>query len=77
MKLPKSRDNPTGDENNKIPRLSHKEAMLVRKSSDYTPRISSLGKEGPGSSASGAVGLAEGIGIDTRKYIESLLSLNR
>ncbi|KAI9773921.1 MAG: hypothetical protein M1840_006147 [Geoglossum simile] len=80
MKLPNLGDNPTSNGDNKNSGLSHKEAMLVRKSSDYAPRISSLGyygKDGAGGSASGVVGLVEGIGIDTRKYIESLLSLNR
>ncbi len=63
-----------------------REAFLVRKASDYSG--SSSGKKASGrfgidvrgSSGGGAWGpskLAEGIGIDTRKYIEDLLSLNR
>ena len=60
----------------------HKEAILVRKSSDHTPRniasLGSYGKDGAGGGGvSGVVGMAEGMGFDTRKYIESLLSLNR
>lgn len=34
-------------------------------------------ESGQGSPASGATRLADGIGVDARKYVESLLSLNR
>ena len=64
---------------------AYREAFLVRKASDYmAPR--SLGRAAGlrdlgGASTSGgswAPGkMAEGIGIDTKKYIEGLLSLNR
>lgn len=60
-----------------------REAFLVRRASDYvdkgTVRKMSLGfgrNESAGWGA-GAGRLAEGIGIDTRRYIEGLLSLNR
>ena len=60
----------------------YREAILVRKSSDYRekgPRKSSLGfgRESAGIWGAGAGKLAEGIGIDTRRYIEGLLLLNR
>ena len=56
-----------------------REAFLVRKARDYvdaTARQSSFafGNDGWGSSAGK---LAEGIGIDTRRYVEGLLSLSR
>ena len=59
-----------------------REAFLVRKATDHvdqTSRQTSLGfstdlSAGWGSSAGK---LAEGIGIDTRKYVEGLLNLNR
>ena len=62
-----------------------REALLIRKASDYVApagrSISSrFGRDASGSSAAsgwGAGKLAEGIGIDTRRYIEGLLSLNR
>ena len=64
---------------------SFREAFLIRKASDYvapTPRKASgkssrdlSGSAGSGSWAPGK--LAEGIGIDARQYIDSLLSLNR
>ena len=60
----------------------YREAMLVRKATDYVEkgtRKSSLGFGRDISSGwgAGAGKLAEGIGIDTRKYIEGLLALNR
>jgi hypothetical protein len=56
----------------------HKEAFLVRKSSDQlNKRIGALSGKDNGGAQGAAVGLAEGMGIDPRKYIESLLSLNR
>ena len=59
----------------------YREAILVRKATDYSEkgtRKSSLGfgRESTGWGA-GAGKLAEGIGIDTRRYIDSLLALNR
>lgn len=60
-----------------------REAFLIRKASDYkapaTRKASSrfgLGSS-EASSGWGPARLAEGIGIDTRRYIEGLLSLNR
>lgn len=60
----------------------YREAFLVRKASDYVEkgvRRSSLGfgNDSGGGWGAGAGRLAEGIGIDTRRYIEGLLSLNR
>lgn len=62
-----------------------REAFLVRKASDYVPSAARktsgrFGRDISGSSAGGSWGpgkLAEGIGIDARQYIDSLLSLNR
>jgi len=64
---------------------SYREAFLIRKASDYvapaTRKISErFRRDFSGSSAASGWGpgkLAEGIGIDARKYIEGLLSLNR
>ena len=64
---------------------AYREAFLIRKASDYVPPAGSkssnrFGREVSGSGAAGGWGpgkLAEGIGIDARQYIESLLSLNR
>ncbi|MCJ1243429.1 hypothetical protein MMC30_000626 [Trapelia coarctata] len=62
---------------------SFREAFLIRKASDYKApaarKASSrfgLGSS-EGSSGWGPAKLAEGIGIDTKRYIEGLLSLNR
>lgn len=63
----------------------YREAFLVRRASDSTVAASKklsgrLGLDGRGSSGGSGWGhgkLADGIGIDTRKYIEGLLSLNR
>ena len=59
-----------------------REAFLIRKASDYTaPTVrkasARFGRDPSGSSGWGPGKLAEGIGIDTRRYIEGLLSLNR
>lgn len=64
---------------------AYREAILIRKASDYVPPAarksgSRFGREVSGSGAAGGWGpgkLAEGIGIDARQYIEGLLSLNR
>ena len=61
-----------------------REAILIRKTSDQKP-VSALRKassafgarDASASSGWGPGRLTEGIGIDTRKYIEGLLSLNR
>ena len=63
-------------------RGEYREAFLVRKASDYvTPTVRKasgiFSRDSGGSSGWGPAKLAEGIGIDTRRYIESLLSLNR
>ena len=61
-------------------RRAPREAVLVRKASDYeapTIRTSFFGRAPMAESAWGAGRLAEGIGFDTRRYIEGLLSLNR
>ena len=59
-----------------------REAFLVRKASDYVaPAVRKasgmFSRDSNGSSGWGPAKLAEGIGIDTRRYIEGLLSLNR
>lgn len=56
-----------------------KEIFLLRKASDHAGhgRSMSLAGATSGSWADGASRLAQGIGVDTRKYIEGLLSLNR
>jgi hypothetical protein len=86
MRLPSPRINSAGNDTNNSSELplqqQRKEAILVRKASDYSPRsianLSSHGRDGLGSSnAVGVVGLIGGMGFDTRKYIESLLNLNR
>ena len=64
---------------------SYREAVLIRKASDYVapkPKTSGLGFGiSIGGESSGAgwgpAKLAEGIGIDARQYIDGLLSLNR
>ena len=58
----------------------HREAILIRKASDYTPpsKFGSKFYSTPSTSSGWGPGkLAEGIGIDTRRYIEGILSLNR
>ena len=63
--------------------VNHREAFLIRKSSDYmapkpTKASSGLGFGWSGGSEStGPAKLAEGIGIDARQYVNGLLSLNR
>ncbi|KAG8168896.1 hypothetical protein KVR01_001645 [Diaporthe batatas] len=57
-----------------------KEIFLIRKASDHSGhgRSVSLTRAGGGVGwADGASRLAQGIGVDTRKYIEGLLSMNR
>ncbi|KAB5577660.1 hypothetical protein GE09DRAFT_1280178 [Coniochaeta sp. 2T2.1] len=59
-----------------------KEIFLIRKSGEQAGGSGvrsyvSVGGGGGGGWADGASRLAQGIGVDTRKYIESLLSLNR
>ena len=57
----------------------YREAFLVRKASDYVSRAAQRNVSGTSTASTGwAPGkLAEGIGIDARKYIEGLWSLNR
>ena len=64
----------------------YREAFLIRKASDYAPpaaRAVSMSARWRGSPSSGgalsagAGRLADGIGIDARQYVESLLSLTR
>lgn len=80
MRLPPNGSEPPdlGEEGQDV---TYKEAVLARKASDYAAsagRISSLRIPSGTSSTSGTPGrLAEGIGVDARKHIESLLSLNR
>lgn len=79
MRLPHSRPSNQSTED------SHRAALLIRKASDYvSPAARSIrsrfGGDFSGSNAASGWGpgkLAEGIGIDARKYIEGLLSLNR
>ena len=60
-----------------------KEIFLIRRASDYVPAKSSgrlISGSSTGSDASWAAGpgkLAQGIGVDTKRYIEGLLNLNR
>jgi hypothetical protein len=59
-----------------------KEIFLIRKAGDHAGvggvrSYVSAGVAGGGGWADGASRLAQGIGVDTRKYIEGLLSLNR
>lgn len=79
MKLPSRRVQGVDDG------LTHDEAFLVRKASDYVipatraPR-GLFGLDLGGNQASrrwGPTQLAEGIGVDARQYIDGLLSLNR
>ncbi|KAL8766612.1 MAG: hypothetical protein Q9209_006677 [Squamulea sp. 1 TL-2023] len=68
-----------------VERMVYREAFLLRKASDYgtpTGKASSgvWGRATSASSAGNGEGLsrlAEGIGIDARQYIESLVGLNR
>jgi hypothetical protein len=60
-----------------------KEIFLIRRASDYVP-AKSVGRFVSGSSAGADSGwaagpgkLAQGIGVDTKRYIEGLLNLNR
>lgn len=55
-----------------------KEIFLIRKASDHAGHSRSVSLAGAtsGGWADGASRLAQGIGVDTRKYIEGLLSLN-
>lgn len=57
-----------------------KEIFLIRKASDHAGHgrsVSLTGVSGGAGWADGASRLAQGIGVDTRKYIEGLLSMNR
>lgn len=56
-----------------------KEIFLIRRAGEHTRLrgLSSSYAEGGGSWTEGASRLAQGIGVDTRKYIEGLLSLGR
>ncbi len=64
--------------------LFTKEILLMRKAGDHSGSgirgiSGGYGSGGNGGAgwADGASRLAQGIGVDTRKYIEGLLSLNR
>ena len=75
---------PSGNSSTPSGSTTYREAILVRKASDQKP-VSALRKASSAfgartassSSGWGPGRLTEGIGIDTRKYIEGLLSLNR
>jgi len=57
-----------------------KEVFLIRRAGDHAAAKSSRGYAGRSASAGDASGpgkLAQGIGVDTKRYIESLLNLNR
>ena len=57
-----------------------KEIFLIRKASDhasFSARSVSASYVSGGGWTDGASRLAQGIGVDTKKYIEGLLSLNR
>lgn len=85
MRLPCPKTNDSNTE--EADKLSYREAFLVRKASDYVVHASRKASGRYARDVSGAAGaagggwapgkLAEGIGVDTRKYIEGLLSLNR
>ncbi|OGM41778.1 hypothetical protein ABOM_009252 [Aspergillus bombycis] len=82
---------PTSDDSNTSqPDDSRQEAFLIRKGSDYVSTSSHArnksgtrffrdlgGASSPGLSDMGPAKLAEGLGLDARRYIESLLNLNR
>ncbi|KAE8371706.1 hypothetical protein BDV26DRAFT_275529 [Aspergillus bertholletiae] len=83
---------PTSDNNSTSSHLDdpRQEAFLVRKASDYVLASSHArnnsgtrffrdlgGASSPGLSDIGPAKLAEGLGLDARRYIESLLNLNR
>jgi hypothetical protein len=83
MRLLRSRDSSSSAEGGHRNR-GYGEAVLVRKSSDYVApparktNTALFGRDSGANATWGGAGrLAEGIGIDTRKYIEGLLSLNR
>lgn len=84
MRLPPSQAIPLSDAEQGHPVL-FREAFLVRRASDHVsqmPRITNrvLRRDISGSTESSSwtpSKLADGIGVDTRKYIEGLLSLNR
>lgn len=70
----------TSASNESPPIVVSKEIFLVRKASDHMGhgRSVSLSATSSGTGwADGASRLAQGIGVDTRKYIEGLLNLNR
>ncbi|KAI9711095.1 MAG: hypothetical protein M1812_007289 [Candelaria pacifica] len=88
MRLPCPSAKSNNSENEELDdNLIYREAFLVRKASDYILPASQRKTGGKyardTSGVSGTGGgwvpgkLAEGIGVDTRKYIEGLLSLNR
>ena len=79
MRLPAPRSDQSTDDR-------QREALLIRKASDYvapasrsiSSRFGSRDVSGSGAASGWGPGkLAEGIGIDARKYIDGLLSLNR
>jgi hypothetical protein len=71
---------PTQDVDDPLPVVG-KEIFLIRKSGDTAGAGGGVASLVPGAVgggwADGASRLAQGIGVDTRKYIEGLLSLNR
>lgn len=78
----KSSDSPTPTQDIRQPfPVVSKEIFLVRKSGENNGGGGVMGSLGVGVGgggwADGASRLAQGIGVDTRKYIEGLLSLNR
>jgi hypothetical protein len=80
MRLPSAAATPTQSNINDA--RNYREAFLIRKASDYMApsgkKISlGSGRDSTNSSTWSAGKLAEGIGIDPRRYIENLLSLSR
>ncbi|KAK0638884.1 hypothetical protein B0T16DRAFT_338655 [Cercophora newfieldiana] len=73
------------EEGSKVPTemdvVVSKEIFLIRRASDHGGTVRSISSSyvggGGGGWADGASRLAQGIGVDTRRYIEGLLSLNR
>ncbi|KAI9805555.1 MAG: hypothetical protein M1825_000806 [Sarcosagium campestre] len=56
---------------------AYREAFLVRKASDRSGRRMFGSRDGGGSGGWAPAKLAEGIGVDARRYVEGLLNLNR
>lgn len=69
----------TATSQDKTDSRSYREAFLIRKATDYNAPVNrTVSRAASNESVGwGPAKLAEGIGVDARKYIEGLLSLNR